>query len=223
MAAYHVLWRLDKCYGNATQVLPCVISNYRMKQSSHTACVLSTPFFQSSSPPPLPSPPSGILLWDYSFMSCTLYTTAQCRRSQIHRYQRSQILPYQCASNESRFTATCEVSFTPASEAGSTATSEASFTSSSKAGSTATSLLPAKPVSPLPAKPDPPVPACSRWSQFPPYQQSRIHLHQLTPSEASFTPSSDAGSTATSFLPAKSDCQRGKLLPAKPVSPLPAK
>jgi len=96
-------------------------------------------------------------------------------------------------------------------------------------------LLPAKPVSPLPAKPNPLLPACSQRSQivrevscsqrsqFHPYQRSWIHLHRLAPSEASFTPTSDARSTATRLLPAKSDCQRGKLLPAKPVSPLPAK
>jgi len=31
-------------YGTTMQVLPYVISNYRLKQISHTACILSTPF-----------------------------------------------------------------------------------------------------------------------------------------------------------------------------------
>jgi len=92
-------------------------------------------------------------------------------------------------------------------------------------------LLPAKPASPLPAKPDPPPPACSQRSQFHPYQRRQIHRYQLAASEATsaatseacFTPTSKAGSTTNSLLPAKSDCQRGKLLLAKPVSPLPAK
>ena len=76
MASYHILRWIDKCYGNAMRVLLCVISNYRMKHISHTAGILSTSFFQSSSPPlplqplplpspPLPSPPSGILLLDF--------------------------------------------------------------------------------------------------------------------------------------------------------------
>jgi len=103
-------------------------------------------------------------------------------------------------------------------------------------------LLPVKPVSPLPAKSDSPLPACSQQShivgevscsqrsQFHSYQRRLNHHYQLAPSEArstatgeaSFTPTTEARFTATSMLPAKSDYQRGKLLPVKPVSPLPA-
>jgi len=129
-------------------------------------------------------------------------------------------------------------------------------------------LLPAKPDLLLQAKPDPlltpcsqqsqivrevrvsipPLSACSQqsqiqWhhrSQFHPYQRSQIHRCQLAPNKASFTPTiearstatseasfthtSEARSTATSLLPAKPDWQRGEsqnstatsLLPAKP-------
>ena len=61
------------------------------------------------------------------------------------------------------------------------------------------------------------------------YQRSLIHHYQLAPSEARFTPTGEARSTATSLLPAKPHCQRGEsdhstlpsLLPAKPGPPLP--
>jgi len=58
MTAYPVLSPLERSYENVMRVLPYVISNCRMIQISHTACIASTPFFQSSSaPPPSPSPP----------------------------------------------------------------------------------------------------------------------------------------------------------------------
>jgi len=86
--------------------------------------------------------------------------------------------------------------------------------------------LKANPDSLLPAKPCPLLPICSQQSQIRCYQQSQVH------------PTSKAGSTTASLLPAKQDCQRGEsehstatslltakpgtLLPAKSVSPLPA-
>jgi len=73
----------------------------------------------------------------------------------------------------------------------------------SEARSKASCQLIANTDSVLPAKPYPPLPDCSQRSQF--------------------HPTSEARSTCTSLLPANSDCQRGKLLPAKPVTPLPAK
>jgi len=77
MTANPVLWPVERSYENVMRVLPYVISNYRMMQFSQSACIRSTPFFQSSSPPPpspsppSPSPPShspasGILLFGYS-------------------------------------------------------------------------------------------------------------------------------------------------------------
>jgi len=96
--------------------------------------------------------------------------------------------------------------------------SECRFSATSEAISTITSLpvmpdllLPAQPVSPLPAKPDPPLPACSHWS----------HIHGLLPalSESRFSATSEATSTSTSVLPIGPH----PLLPAKPVSPPPAK
>jgi hypothetical protein len=50
MAAYHVLWTRERSYENVIQVLPYEISNYRMKQISHTISIPSTPLFQSTSP-----------------------------------------------------------------------------------------------------------------------------------------------------------------------------
>jgi len=83
----------------------------------------------------------------------------------------------------------------------------------------ATSLPPAKPLSPRPAKPDPPLPACSQRSQ-----------RSTAPSEATFTPTSEARSTATSLLPAKPNppltacSQRSQIVREVRVSipPLPA-
>jgi len=51
----------------------------------------------------------------------------------------------------------------------------------------------------------PPLPGCAQRSYFHPYQRRQIHSYQLAPSEATFTPTSDARSTATSWLPAKPD------------------
>jgi len=133
------------------------------------------------------------------------------------RYSNSEIIP------------SWAVRYTPLPsvvEARSTATSEARSSPTSVLPMSPDSLLLAKSVSPLPAKPGPPLPAkpvsplpakldrllpaYSQRSQFHPYQRSRIHLYQLAPGEASFPPTSKAGSTCTS------------LLPAKPVSPLAA-
>ena len=58
MTAYHVLWPLESSYENVRRGIPYVISNYRMKQISHIGCIASTTFFQSSSPPLSPLPPS---------------------------------------------------------------------------------------------------------------------------------------------------------------------
>jgi len=45
MTAYPVLSPSERSCGNVMQVLPYVISIYRMKQTAHTACIPSTPFF----------------------------------------------------------------------------------------------------------------------------------------------------------------------------------
>jgi len=59
MTANPVLWPLERSYENVMCILPYVILNYTMMQIAYTACIPSTPFFQSSSPPPpSPSPPS---------------------------------------------------------------------------------------------------------------------------------------------------------------------
>jgi len=59
MTAYPVLSPLERSYENVMRVLPYVTSICTMIKISHTACIASTPLFQSSSPPlPSPSPPS---------------------------------------------------------------------------------------------------------------------------------------------------------------------
>jgi len=56
--------------------------------------------------------------------------------------------------------------------------------------------------SPLPAKPNPLQAVCSKQSHFHPDQRSAIHRYQHAPSEATFTATSKARSTANSLLPA---------------------
>jgi len=51
-------------------------------------------------------------------------------------------------------------------------------------------------------------PASSQRNQIHCYQRSQIHHYQLAPSEATFTPTTEARSTANSLLPAKPDCLR---------------
>jgi len=125
MTAYPVLSQLEWSYKNVMRLLPYVISNYSMMQISHTACIRSTPFFQSSSPPPQSpsppspwppsqSPPSGIVLFDYSSTKCckTLLPAkpnpplpACSQQSHFNPYQRSQIHRYQLAPSGARSTA----------------------------------------------------------------------------------------------------------------------
>jgi len=186
-------------------------------QISHTACIRSTPFFQSSSLPPSPSPPSqspasGILLFDYSpTKSCNNPLPAKpnpplpacSQRSYFHLYQWSQIHRYQLAPSEARLSERWEWEF----HCYQLAISEARSTATSDARSTGNSLLLVKP-------------DCPR-----------------SESEHS-TATSEARSTANCLLPAKPDCQRGEsehstttsllpvkrdpLLPAKPDPPLTA-
>ena len=226
MTAYHVLWPLERSYENVMRVLPYVISNYSLMQISHTACIRSTPFLQSSSPPPpsssppsrstpspspWPSPPSqwppsqspasGILLFDFS--STTSSKTLLPAKPDP---------PLPACSLWSHFHLYQQSQIHCYQLAPSKARLSERWEwefhcyqfAPSEARSTANRLLPAKP-------------DCQRW-------QLAFHRNQLAPSEARSTATCEARSTAKSLLPAKPDCQRGEsghstttsLLPAKP-------
>jgi len=93
--------------------------------------------------------------------------------------------------------------------------------------SKASSQLIANPDSLQLVKPYPLLPAGTQRSQIYSYQRSQFHLYwqsriqrnRFAPSEANFTPTSEAGSTTTILLPAKSDSQRGKSEHVRVVRP----
>jgi len=142
--------------------------------------------------------------------------------SQFHLYLQSRIHHYQLAPREvrlsERYVAPSKASFTPTSEDRSTTTSEYR--------STATSLLPARHDQLLLVMPDSP------------YQRSQIHHYrlalsegwlserQVSPSKASFIPTSEDRYTTTSLLPERPDlllsAKPDSALPVKPDPPLPA-
>jgi len=146
MTTYPWRWPLEWSYEKPMWVIPYVIVNYTKNEISHTACIPSTPFFQSSSPPPPPPSPSspstpspllkspalGILLFDRSSTkSCNFLLPAKhnpplpacSHRSHFHPYQRSPINRYQLVPSKARSTASSEATFTPTSEGRSTANS----------------------------------------------------------------------------------------------------
>jgi len=212
MTPCKLLWRVGKWYGYAIRLLLGLILNYRMMQILHTACTWSTPFFQSSSPSPSPSlpstsppspsplllsPPSGILLLDYSSISpCQL----SAKPDQLPDGEQDQ----QCYSKPdlTSFISAHGPPLFPAMR-------------NPSIPAYPDPLLPAKPVSPLPAKCDPPVPAYSKRSQI---VREQIVSMSVQWDQAYQSCVSEARSKASCQLIANPD----SLLPGKPYPPLSA-
>ena len=233
MTTYVVLWQLGTCYGNVMWVLPCVILIYRMKQISHTACILSTPFFNRHLH-------HHHHHHNHHHHHHHNHHHHHHHHHHLHHHHHHHHHHYHHHRHRVFYSliispwAVCNTPLPTLIEARSTTTapSEARLSEvrvsisewwnktcqscGSEARSKASCQLIANLNSLLPAKPYQPLTACSQWSH--------IHCYQLAPSEASFTPTSEARSTATSLLPAKPDGQRGEsehstttsLLPAKP-------
>ena len=143
MASYHEHWWLDNCNGNATWVLPGVMSN-----SWKSKFLIRPAFYQ------LP------------FFNCHLLHHHHRQHNYPHHHYHHHHQVFYCY-----IIPPWAVSYTPQPTV-----SEASFTPTSEAGPTCTSLLPVKPVAPLPAMPDPPLPACSQQSEI--VRQVRVSMSE---------------------------------------------
>jgi len=110
-------------YGNIMQVLPCVILNHRMKQISHTACILSTPFVQHH---------------------LHHYCHHHFHHQQHWVFYSLIIRPWAVCNTPMPTPSEAKSTATAPGDARSTATNEASLTPTCKAGDTVTRMLPVK-------------------------------------------------------------------------------